>query len=328
MKVEIVRDVKEEEGNLPIFCQEKFLKSRSDNYGWFFENGKILPFIIDKRLIFKRLIFTDTIYSIVPFSVEEEKDFLNQVVEQTRLQLKVDFIAKPQANVFFNALPSHAIGAEWGSFVVGINEEDDLILKKFKSRTRTKVRKAIKNNVKVQLDKLDDVYSIIKHTFERQGEGVLSPSKSYIESLVKNNKKNILILSAYHQTRLQGGIIVLFDKNKAYYYYGGSVQKPFDGSLFLLHFEAMKLLRNQGVQVYDFMGARTVVSKGSKVQGIQRFKQQFGTTLKKGYVFKTVFKPIKYRLFNLAVAIAYKFKGGKYEGDPIDQILKESRDVG
>ena len=48
--------------NLPIFATENYLKSKSDDYGWFVTKEVILPFSIEKKLIFKRLIFsTETI---------------------------------------------------------------------------------------------------------------------------------------------------------------------------------------------------------------------------------------------------------------------------
>ena len=44
--------------NLPFFAQKKYLSSKSKNYGWFISDDFILPFIIYKKNIFKRLVFT------------------------------------------------------------------------------------------------------------------------------------------------------------------------------------------------------------------------------------------------------------------------------
>ena len=75
----IKKDIKYD--NLPIFATEKYLKSKSNKYGWFLTDDFILPFTIDKKLIFKRLIFTtETIYLNKNLTEIEEKEFLNNVV--------------------------------------------------------------------------------------------------------------------------------------------------------------------------------------------------------------------------------------------------------
>ncbi|MCP4371484.1 MAG: hypothetical protein GY797_25695, partial [Deltaproteobacteria bacterium] len=42
----------------PVFSQASFLSSKSKYYGWFDIEGEKIPYIIDKRLVFKRLIIT------------------------------------------------------------------------------------------------------------------------------------------------------------------------------------------------------------------------------------------------------------------------------
>jgi lipid II:glycine glycyltransferase (peptidoglycan interpeptide bridge formation enzyme) len=48
------------------------------------------------------------------------------------------------------------------------------------------------------------------------------------------------------------------------------------GSSNLLQWEIIKKLKSLGVREYDFVGGRVEVPKGSKLEGIQRFKQRFG----------------------------------------------------
>ena len=43
------------EESLPAFGKASFLACKSDQYGWFTNGRLVLPFIIDRRLIFKRL---------------------------------------------------------------------------------------------------------------------------------------------------------------------------------------------------------------------------------------------------------------------------------
>ena len=67
--------------DLPFFAQKKYLASKSENYGWFVSDDFILPFIIYKKNIFKRLVFSTGVIERRISSTEKEKDFLNEIVK-------------------------------------------------------------------------------------------------------------------------------------------------------------------------------------------------------------------------------------------------------
>lgn len=324
--MEILRKL-ENQGELPVFCQQSFLESRSNNYGWFFEDDKILPFIIDERLIFKRLIFTNCIYSKREYNQEEEKKFLNNVILLAG-SLKVDFISKPQANVFFKVLPNdNVIGAEWGSYQKKIDLSEKELLESLPSKTRNMVRRGKREGLIIEKGTVSELHMLLSKTFSRQKQDLLVPKIEYLQKLKKNLGKNFLILKCTNNARIEAIVGVPLDNNVGYYLYGGSISKPSPGAMNLLQFETMLHLRNVNVKIYDFVGARISPSKASKFYRIQKFKESFNPKLEKGFVFKVVFKPVKYKLFNFLAVVAYRLKRGKYEGDPIDQILKENRNV-
>ena len=91
--------------------------------------------------------------------------------------------------------------------------------------------------------------------------------------------------------------------------HGGSIPKPQAGSTNLLQWEAIRLFRRLGVRQYDFVGARTDPKKGSKIEGIMRFKRRFGGQLIQGYMWKYPFRPFKYYLYSLAARVR---SGGDY----------------
>src|SRR5690349_6856242 len=73
---------------LSVYASEQFLKTVSDAYGWiggFDQSGTlrcILPYTIIKKAIFRMARFrVETIFLGEPHSIEEEKCFLNRVVE-------------------------------------------------------------------------------------------------------------------------------------------------------------------------------------------------------------------------------------------------------
>ena len=83
--------------------------------------------------------------------------------------------------------------------------------------------------------------------------------------------------------------------------------------------------KKMGVREYDFMGARLNVEKGSKLEGIQRFKSRFGGELKKGYLWKYEINPIKTKTIYFLQKVIFKLKGQDYKGDAIDQELKNAK---
>ena len=91
------------------------------------------------------------------------------------------------------------------------------------------------------------------------------------------------------------------------------------GSHNLLQWEIVKKLKTLNVKQYDFVGARINPPKGSKIEGIQRFKSRFGTTLHQGYMWKYIFnKPMYFLYVQILKLLAFKNRS-KYKGDIIDQ---------
>jgi lipid II:glycine glycyltransferase (peptidoglycan interpeptide bridge formation enzyme) len=308
---------------LPIFATENYLKSKSDDYGWFVTSDFILPFIIEKKLIFKRLIFTtETIYLNRDLTTVEERAFLNEIVHYSKKNNLCDFIFKAQSNAIFNTYPDNSEYVEWGTYELELQPTMDELLSKFYARDRTKIRKAIKLGVTVRTtDNLEEVYENIKSTFLRQNS-LLFPSMEYLEKLRKNLGKNIkFFIVENSEQEIQGSSILLYDKNRAYYLYGGSIRRPTNGSINLMHYRAMEYFKKEGVNYYDFVGARPCVEENSKFEALQKFKSRFGTTLRMGYAFRVVINPLKYRLFKLAVQSYFKLKRSSYI-DPIDSIRR------
>lgn len=313
---------KEPNVTLPIFATENFLKSKSSSYGWFVSNKFILPFVIDKKLTFKRLIFTtETFYLEENLSIQEERAFLNEVVEYCRRDDICDFIFKAQSNVVFKTFPENAEEVAWGTYEIELNLTEEEIFNNFESKARTKVRKAIKTDVIIsKTDDIELIYQNIKETFMRQ-QSLLYPSLEYLQKLQTNLKDNLQCFVAKQNGAIQGVALIVYDKKRAYYLFGGSTARPSPGSLNLLHYEIIKFCKEKEIGFYDFVGARVCFEKGSKFASLQAFKKSFGAKLKEGYAFRVILKPMKYKLFKLLVNLYFKSKGSSYT-DPIDSIRR------
>jgi lipid II:glycine glycyltransferase (peptidoglycan interpeptide bridge formation enzyme) len=308
--------------DLPIFATEAYLQSKSDNYGWFIDNDFIIPFTIEKKLIFKRLIFSNaTIYLNKNLNSEDEKNFLNEVVVYCKKHKICDFIYKAQANAIFNTYPEGSEQIEWGTYELSLKPSMEELLSKFYARDRTKVRKAIKLGVTVRTtDDTEEIYKNIKDTFQRQ-KSLFFPSLEYLKKLQKNLRGHIKFFIVEHENITQGSAIIIYDKHRAYYLYGGSISKPTNGSINLMHYKMMQFFKEEDIPIYDFVGARFCLEKASKFEALQKFKSRFGTTLKKGYAFRVVINPIKFKLFTLLVESYFRVKKSQYL-DPIDSIRR------
>ncbi|MGX1928076.1 lipid II:glycine glycyltransferase FemX [Flagellimonas sp. 2504JD4-2] len=322
--MEVVDNI--DDGQLPVFAKKAFLDCRSDQYGWICDNDFVLPFIVDKRYIFKRLIFTTEVISRGKKTTpQQEQLFLNNAIDLIKNELQVDMVAKAQSNAVFNSAPDNANSIPWGSYQKDIQLSDEELMLSIKSKTRNMVRRAFKGGVKVEEGDYMELWTLMQHTFKRQGEDFLAPSLDYVKKLKQGLKDKFLILKAVHNGTIQGIVGIPFDDSTAYYLFGGSAARPHAGALNFLQFESMKKLRDMGVSTYDFVGARIDPSPNSKYYNIQKFKTSFNPDLKQGYAFKVIFKPMKYRIMNLGIYLSYLLKRKRYEGDPIDQVQRQGK---
>lgn len=312
LNVQITKNSTDFKKFLPIFATEEFLKTKSDNYGWFISEYSILPFYIDKRAIFSKLVFTCEVIDVEEGS---EKRFLEDVLAKSK-ELGVDLIAQPLASVLFKYVPKNTKYIDWGSYVVDLTISEDDVLKNMHSKHRNVIKKAMKDGVVIEETKSTEIiFNNLKETMNRQNRSY--PLLQELDGLKPFSKFYI----AKKDGVVQGCAVLPFNKYGAYYLYGGSVVRPYTGSLNYMHYFAMLELKKIGVKKYDFMGARPNVEKGSKLEGIQRFKSRFGGELKQGYLWKYELKPIKVEFINFIQKIRFKLKSKEYLGDAIEQEL-------
>ena len=311
---------------LPFFANKKYLASKSESYGWLVSDDLILSFIIYKKSIFKRLVFTTEVIERKASSIQEEKDFLNEVVKYIKIHKICDFIHKPQPSAVFRTYPNNCDAFRWGTFKIDIEENLENMLKKLNSSQRNYVRSAIKDDVKIiKTDNFDKIYTFCNETLSRQKIPLLISRDEFQKQYDTFYPENMLMFKALYENELQGSLVVFFDKNLAFAEYAGSSLKPKHGSLKLLHLTAMQYLaKEHGIVSYDFIGAIPDIKEDCKEAGIQKFKREFGAELKEGYQFTLVINPIKYFLFDLCLKCSFMMKGIKYL-DPIDRYKKLSK---
>ena len=84
-------------------------------------------------------------------------------------------------------------------------------------------------------------------------------------------------------------------------------------------------MKERGVLLYDFVGARVNPEPGSKLEGIQRFKSRFGGEMKVGYMWRYVNRPVRYKIYNLLLNSYMKYVR---HDNTFSDIIKEERSKG
>ena len=327
MSVQMIYDESRTGCELPILGQERYLEIKSGRYGWFVNENYVLPFFLDKRAIFTRMVFTTgCIAKKEALPGGSEKEFLDALVAYVKEHRMCDFIYKAQSNVVFTACPDKSVCVPWGTYEVDITKPGEELFNSFDGKSRNVIRKAKKEGAQVQAcEDVSLIYNNIKETLERQ-DSIHYPSYTYIENLKTKLQENVAFLTVTKNGEIQGSLILIYDRHKGYAMYAGSIKTPQTGSLDLLHYEAMLYLREKNVARYDFVGTRINIKKESKQAGIDRFKRKFNPVLIQGYAFKSIINPYKYYLYTLASKLYLRTKGYRYT-DPITQIAQEESGI-
>jgi hypothetical protein len=303
---------------LSIYASEPFLKLIGDEYGWlggFDDSGKlrcVLPYTVIRKAILHMVRFrVETIAQNNDFGVEDERSFLNSVVEYFR-STGADMIIPATTNTIFRTYPDGAIVAPYGSFVIDLTLPEETLWSNLHSKHRNVVRSAMKKGVEIRsgLEHMNIAHRLIRDTLKRSKLEFMSYEK--FKRFVLGLEENVKILVAEHEGSPQGCAVVPFSEHSAYYLYGGSVPHPLTGATNLLQWEAIRAFLGFGVKRYDFVGVRINPEKGSKQDGLMSFKQRFGGQLVQGYMWKYPIGPLKYALYSKAV----RFLRG---GDIVDQ---------
>ena len=319
-------DIKWHDG-LPIYASEAFLKTVSPDYGWLVgvdDSGTqccILPYSVIRKWGVKLVRFTvETILLDERVSIDVEHHFLNSAVGYFR-STGVDVIIPATFNSVFRTYPDGAINAPFGSYVLDLSREENVLWSKVHSKHRNVIRNATNKGVviKTGIDHLETAFHLVRESFRRSSEGVIGRMRvdarmdyRTFRSQVLALGDNVRVFIADYQGVAQSGAVMPFSEYGAYYMHGGNISSPVTGASNLLQWEAIRHFRALGVRRYDFFGGRVDPKAGSKIEGIMKFKERFGGPFVEGYMWKLAFRPAKYALYSLAAQL-------RSGGDVVDQ---------
>jgi len=294
---------------LPIFASESFLRAAADEYGWLggldplSKLRCVLPYTIVKKHGFRLVRFrVETIPLVDGFGVEEERQFLNCVVEHFR-NLGVDIIIPATTNSIFRTYPAGADAAPYGSYIIDLTLPEETLWHNIGRITRQNISTAQKNGVVIRdgIGQLDEAHLLIQETFWRSRLPFMDRESfiRYVQGLGQNGK----LMIAEYEGNMQSCALYGFSQHCAYAIYAGNIADQRQGANKLIYWEGIRLFRQLGVRRFDFVGARIAPEKGSKQEAINLFKQRFGATLIQGFMWKYPLRSVRSKAYTFSVRL-------------------------
>jgi hypothetical protein len=296
-----------------------------------FETGMIkssdhifIPFRIYKKYFFRFLQFMYTpCREGERVSAAEEKFFLDATVAHLKERKFCQRIIMPFVYDVFASYPDGSTHCHFGQIYLDIEHKNiDDLFTKFDAKYRTQIRQVLSNAERIEsrtgIQELENVYKIYKGVHEAQGL-YHDSLQHFLNMHQTHQEKNMLVLNVYCDGSHEGGTIVTFNQNEAYYLNSGVARKTIiRGSNRYLQYEALKFLIEKGVKRYVFGGCRLSDTQGTKLDEIQEFKLRFGSTIKRGYIWKMDIDSFYCKMFDSLIAIQCKLRGAKIPIDTID----------
>ncbi|HSH65741.1 MAG TPA: GNAT family N-acetyltransferase [Bacteroidia bacterium] len=167
------------------------------------------------------------------------------------------------------------------------------------------IKRAIKKNVTVRdvstTEELNDVYRLIKDTYERIG--LPSPSPELFLNTAKFMQEKVRFIAAFLDEKMIGCRVYLIYKDFLYDWYAAGDREysgyhPSD----LLPWKGMLSAKESGVKTYDFAGA----GKPNKEYSVRDYKLKFGGSLLNLGRYQCIHNPVLFKVGVLGMKI-YKY---------------------
>jgi len=203
---------------------------------------------------------------------------------------------------------------------VGLNEDEEALLIRMKSKTRYNIRLAERRGVTVRQGDSSDIallYQMYAHTAVR--DDFLIRNKHYYQVVWKTFFEAGLAKPLIAEVNGQpvGAVIIFLFAQRAWYFYGMSLDEHREKMFtYRLQWEAMLFARSAGCHTFDMWGAPDTFNEDDPLWGVYRFKDGFG-----GRVVRTIgawdypARPLIFRLYSqiLPGILSWMRKKGKSE---------------
>ena len=291
-------------------------------YGW--EPVWIVTGKVGAQVLFQKLPFGFQI-AYIPRGPISATGYFAEDPDWGKFQQELDQICHDRKVVFLKIEPdsweegvshppdgfrssSHSIQPP-RTLLVNLDGSEDEILDRMKSKTRYNIRLASKKDVTVrQLDDVEAFYSLLENTSGRADFGI--HTLEYYRDVFRifqGSAECRLFLAEYEGIAL-ASIMVFIRDNRSWYFYGASSNQHRDKMpTYLVQWEAMRWVKEQGCQTYDLWGVpdrdldqleRNFTNRSDGLWGVYRFKRGFGgDLLRSAGPWDKVYQPLLYFLY-------------------------------
>lgn len=297
------------EPELPIFASEHYLAAVGSEYGWLAGVDSkdrvrcILPYLVIRKPLLRMVRFPVQTLLIDPeLTTEDEQEFLDSAMRHFRAA-GAGVVVPGTTNAIFRTFPDGAESVPYGTYALDLRTNEESLWGGISSSHRRLIRTATREEVEILSapEAIDEAYHLIRRTFQLGSLPFMDLAS--FRRLIHSLGDKVRVMVARRRGDIQGAIVVPFSRYAAYYLYGGRAADAASGAMHLLHWEAIRAFRLDGVAAYDFVGARIDPAKGSKQEGLAAFKQRFGARLTRGYMWRYPLRPVQYRAYSLAARL-------------------------
>ena len=240
-----------------------------------------------------------------PYMLEfggDEKEFLTDAMEE----LSKQGIHWVESNVTarFQTYPRGASVVPCGNFILDLQLTEEELFSNIHSKHRNSIRRGEKAGLELRMghsELIDDYAKLAIETYRRSNKH--DEGAPYYRRLTQGLENESLYFLIYKDGVAQAGAQFYFNKRIAYYLHGATIDHPETGAANYLMWRAILFFKEMGVRELSLVGYRYNPDKGSKLEGIQRFKERFGGVLEQSYMFKCVNNNFIYKLYKIVIQI-------------------------
>jgi lipid II:glycine glycyltransferase (peptidoglycan interpeptide bridge formation enzyme) len=276
---------------------------------YFVCSGKNKAIIILKKKVLKIFsraqIFTNSL----------DENFLNEIIEELKKR-KVPYarIGNTMFGIPQEINLKNSKNIERNTFVLDLRTSLEDIWKKFDKKLRNAIRKAEKEKIKVSEIKneaeLEEYYQLSleteKYIHQEKGRKTFSiPDYKFFKEIWKN-KIGRFFVAKMDEKIIAGSLFLVWKRRSVYFQSCFSREYTEKQAPSLIHWEAIKKLKNEWITAYDLGGVTLGLNKEDSRFFIYEFKRKFGGELKKFYNIEIAISPIRKKIQDKAIKLIYK----------------------
>ncbi len=200
------------------------------------------------------------------------------------------------------------------TFILDLTKTEEEIWKNFNKKLRNAIRKAEKEKVEVlEIKNEKDLKKYYKLSLEtekyikrvKEKKTFSLQSFEFFKELWINGLGKFFI--AKYKSEIIAGTLFLVWKNKSIYFHSCLSREYSDKQTpSLIHWEAIKIFKKDGIKNYDFGGVTLGLGKNDSRYFVYEFKRKFNGNLKEFYNIEITLSPVKKKLQDTLIKLIYR----------------------